>query len=385
MSHSAFAGKVSTRHKHTHTRGVARKVQPEPVITDSSSDLAWRKKLPWLYRDSALTVYRESVLRPLFKEYSLGPGKLSRQGGFVQVVFPRGKPLHEYAYEVESLCEQAHIRVLEGEEFDPPTEKLEYHLQVDSAEPFALRLSLGKNILAGSAHMALVVVSLDSVKDSAARQLLQLPFPLTLAIAAGDSSPVPARWMHLPPDKEALLELPMEPANYPYVRPGPGALFIHYSKSEVERLLKAKLKSYPGATGFASTFGDRAIENRPLLENALGFMATHSLIFLDLTGSPRSLSVSVAQQTGGIVYASRVQEPDSAGKLEVQLLLRCDRAAKTGEGIWVLRYFPGLPGILESLLNKNRDHFEEEGLTWSTLSSVQGSSNDAGPSEAVAK
>jgi len=376
MGLPAIAGSVSSGHNSKHLKphhGIARKVQPEPVITDSTSDLAWRKKLPWLYRDSALSVYRESVLRPLFKEYGLGPGRLSRHGEFVEAVFPRGKPLHEYAYEVEALCGPARIHVLQGEEFDPPEEKVEYRLQVDSAAPFALRLSLGKDILPGSTRMALVIVSLDSVNDSAARQLLALPFSLTLAIAAGDSAPVPARWMRLPPDKEALLELPMEPSNYPYVKPGPGALFIHYSRSEVEGLLKAKLKSYPAARGFATTFGDRAIENRPLLENAMEFMAERSLIFLDLTGSPRSLSASIALQTSGIVYTAHIQEPDLGDKFEAELLHRCDLAVKTGEGIWVLRYFPGLPNLLESLLNKNRDHFQELGLEWSTLSALRDS------------
>ncbi len=367
MGSQAFA-KAAPKHKHKH--GLTHKAQPEPVITDSSSDLAWRKKLPWLYRDSALSVYRESLLRPLLKQYGLNPGRISRRGGFVEVEFPRGKPLHEYAYGVEALCGSSHIRVLQGEEFDPPQEKVEYHLQVDSGAPFDLRLTLGKNILAGSSRMALVVVSLDSVNDTAAKRLLALPFPLTLAVAAGDSTPVSARWQHLPQDKEALLELPMEPANYPYVRPGPGALFIHYSRSEVEKLLKTKLKTYPAAMGFATTFGDRAIENRPLLENAMGFMASHSLIFLDLTGSPRSLSVPVGLQTGGVVYTAHVQEPDSGEKFEAEFLRRCDRAGKTGQGVWVLRYFPGLPILLENLLNKDRDHFQELGLQLSTLSAL---------------
>ena len=362
----------SSRH-HGHKQGVVHQKTvrpPDPVITDSSSEAAWRRKLQWIYRDTNFSAYRDALLRPLFKLEEFGPGHLFKRGSFVEVTFPRGRPLHEYAFEVESLCVATGIHVVEGHEFDPPEEHVEYTLQSGSSPPLALRLLLGKAVKAGSAHMALVVVSLDSVNGSGAERLLAFPASLTLALAAGDSSPVAAHWMHLPEGKEALLELPMEPSNYPYLKPGPGALFIHHSRPELERLMQSRLKAYTTAKGFATKFGDRAIENRPLLENVFRFANQHSLVFLDLTRSPRSLTAQVALQTGAIAFSARIQEPDSGEKFEAEFLRRCDLAGKTGEGIWVLRYFPGLPRLLEQFLIKNQAHFDEIGLTWVPLSTL---------------
>jgi polysaccharide deacetylase 2 family uncharacterized protein YibQ len=371
LGNEAFAAKAPLKHA-AHKHGGSRAVRPpEPVITDSSSEAAWRKKLPWLYRDSAFSVYRDTLLRPLFKRHGLGPGNLYKRGGFVEAVFPRGRPLREYAWEVESLSVATGIRVEEGREFDPPQERMEYTLRDASGAPFPLRLTLGKTLLAGSVRMALVVISLDSAGDAAAKRLLTFPVSLTFAVSAGDSAPVPARWANVPSDKEILLELPMEPANYPYVKPGPGALFIHHSRAEVERLMTARLKTCPAAAGFATTYGDRAIENRPLMENMFRFTAARSLLFLDLTGSSRSLTASVALETGAIAYSVRIQEPDSGQKFEAELLRRCDLAGRTGEGIWVLRYFPGLPALLENLLSKNQKHFEEMGLEMVPLSALR--------------
>jgi polysaccharide deacetylase 2 family uncharacterized protein YibQ len=370
LSREAFAAKAPLHHP-LRKHGGSRVVHPEPVITDSSSEAAWRKKLPWLYRDSAFSIYRDTLLRPLFKRHGLGPGNLLKRGGFVEAVFPRGRPLREYACEVESLSVARGVRVEEGHEFDPPQERVEYTLQAASGAPFPLRLTLGNTLLAGSVRMALVVISLDSVGNAAAKRLMTFPVSLTFAISTGDSSSIPARWANVPSDKEILLELPMEPANYPYVKPGPGALFIHHARAEVERLMNARLKACPAAGGFATIYGDRAIENHPLMENVFRFTATRSLLFLDLTGSSRSLTASVALETGAIAFSARIHEPDSGQKFEAELLRRCNLAGRTGEGIWVLRYFPGLPALLENLLGKNQRHFEEMGLEWVPLRALR--------------
>ncbi len=376
-SGNIFAAKPVHKHPPVKHRVIHPKpVRSEPLITDSTSEAAWRKRLPWFYRDTALSVYRDTLIRPLFKRYGLGTGNLFKRGGFIEAVLPHGRALHEYAWDFEALCGETGIRVLEGHEFDPPEEKLEYQLQSGSLPPFPLRLTLGKTVLAGSAHMALIIVGLDSVSDSSARKLLAFPFPLTLALNAGDSVTAPGRWIPLPPGKEALLELPMEPTGYPYIRPGPGALFIHQKPTELDALMKARLKTYPTAVGFATTFGDRAIENRPLLGSVLKFAAAHSLIFIDLTASPRSLTATLAQQTGATTLSARVREPDSAAdRFETELLKRCERAGKTGEGIWVLRYFPGLSSMLEAALNKNRPYFDEIGLDWVPVSCLREKKN----------
>lgn len=352
--------------KHKHKTAAVHVSKPEGPILDSTSEAAWRKKTAWLYRDSALSLYREALIRPLAVENHLGPGSMSRRGGFVEMAFPRGRPLHEYAYQVESRCVQAGFRILEGREFDPPEEKIEYHLITASGDTLALRLTVGKGIIPGAARMAIIVVTLDSVSDADAKKLLASRLPLTLAVPV-DSDGVAARWKNLPFDKKALLELPMEPSKYPYVRPGPGALFIHHSEKEIEKLLVERVKLYPEARGFATTFGDRAIENRPLVTSVFKFAREKSLLFFDLTASSRSLTNSVALQTAAEAYTVRIQEPNDEVKVESELLRRCDLAGRTGEGVWVLRYSPQLTDLLEKLLAKNQAHFAELGLQWVTV------------------
>jgi polysaccharide deacetylase 2 family uncharacterized protein YibQ len=342
--------------------------QSEPDTTD---DKAWRKRYPWLFRDSTLAPYRDLLLRRFLNEQGSGLRGLRKHAGFLEAVVPRGRPVHEAAWAFETLCAAIGMQILQGRELDPPGERVEYRVQAGAAAPMTLRISLGKVAQAGTVRLALVLIGLDSVRGDAARRLLDFPIPLTLVVSAGDSSPPAAHWGPFPTGKEMLLELPMEPSSYPYVKPGPGALFIHHGREDVERLMGAKLRRFPEAKGFATTFGDRAIENRPLLENVMRFAARRSRVFLDLTESPRSLTASASLKTGAAARIAHVQDLQGAKALDAELARRCALAQKAGEGIWVLRYSRTLPTHLERLLGGYTERFEEMGLEWVAISGLR--------------
>ncbi len=346
-------------------------LQASPGLkADSAAAAAWRRQQPWLFRDSSFSAYADTLLLPWFLRNGIGPRSLTKHSGYLEVFFPRGRPIHEYAFELESRCGDAKIRVLEGRELEPPGERVEYRLQAPLGRPLTLRVSLGKSALPGAARLALVIIGLDKAGEPALLRLLSLPFPLTLVLPA-NSDRVSGRFPDFPPGKEALAELPMEPVAYPYVKPGPDALFIHHSRAELQRLMDVRLRRCPAAKGFATTYGDRAIGNRPMMQKVLEYARARSLLFLDLTASPRSLVASVAQQVGASAFSARAQDPGPEAELESELSRRSGVAQKTGEGIWALRYTPGLSGALERLWRKHEGRFGETGLEWVPLSGLR--------------
>ena len=70
---------------------------------DTSGSEAWRKRYPWLYRDSTLIPYRDAVLRPLMGGDS--PRGLRKHAGYLEAVMPRGRPVHDAAWTLESAPE----------------------------------------------------------------------------------------------------------------------------------------------------------------------------------------------------------------------------------------------------------------------------------------
>jgi polysaccharide deacetylase 2 family uncharacterized protein YibQ len=150
--------------------------------------------------------------------------------------------------------------------------------------------------------------------------------------------------------RDVLIELPMEPAAYPVVKPGPRALFIHHTQGEVERILRERLEGNPDAAGFATCLGDRAIEYPELMDYVMAFTADRGLLFLDLTGSPRSRASQAALRAGASLFSAVAHDPGNASSLKAELERRIAVAKRSGEGVWVLRHVDGLPATLAAIL-----------------------------------
>ena len=348
---------------------------------DEKEEAAWRKANPWLFGHAEYEPFRETLILPLARGNGIGPKGVRRRGALVEATFPAGRPIHEYAYELEALCARAGIVVVEGHETGK--DQVEYRVKDARAGEsrsgesegrlLTLRLVLGTAALPGSVRMALVIVGLGQASEADLAgwqkfsEAVTLVFPDTAAVLArakaGDKEPDGRH--------DLFVELPMEPSTYPYVKPGPRALFIDFSRDQAEGVLRARLDAYPRARGFATTHGDRAIENPQLMESVLDFMASKSLVFLDLTGSPLSQTAALSQKSGAESFSSRVQEPGTESNLEAEIERRTGLAKKSGEGIWVLRHAPGLPATLTRLFKRRAAAFDELGLEWVPLGDLR--------------
>jgi polysaccharide deacetylase 2 family uncharacterized protein YibQ len=339
------------------------------IPPDAREEQAWRKANPWLYNRAEYEPFRDALILPLARAGVLGPRGVKKRGALVEVSFPAGRPIHEYAHDLELLCARAGLVVVEGRETG--TDQVEYRLADAQGRPLTLRLVLGNNALPGSVRMALVITGLGNASGADLEAWLKFREPATLVLP--DTAALLARFKAQEPDlrHEIFVELPMEPSTYPYVKPGPRALFIDYSRDQAEGILRGRLEAYPRARGFATTHGDRAIENPQLMESVLDFMASRSLVFLDLTGSPLSQTAALSQKSGAESFSARAQAAGSEGNLEAELERRTALAKKSGEGIWVLRHAPGLPGALGRLFGRRAASFEELGLQWVPLGELR--------------
>jgi polysaccharide deacetylase 2 family uncharacterized protein YibQ len=143
----------------------------------------------------------------------------------------------------------------------------------------------------------------------------------------------------------------------------------------VARILAAALDSLPKARGFASKHGDRAIENQPLLDKLFRQTAAKGLIFLDLTGSPRSLTRQVAGGLGAR-YRLAAVDKDSLGVGE-ELAHRAALAQKTGEALWVIAWSATGFRLLEKALAEHEVRMAETGLELVTASRLSPSAGRA--------
>lgn len=336
-------------------------VGPAGPTADSSN------VLPAVAADTTGGRWHERLFDPLEHANGLGPKSLKRKSGYFEIILPKGKPLYEYALDIEKTCRARGITVVQGAELRPSGRTVEYVLE-SNGQRIKLRASLGGPVRAGAARLAVVFIGLDSLSLSQAQSLMEADWSKTLVIDPYNPNPA-LRALRDGDGRDGILaELPMEPSAYPYIDPGKNALYIHHGKEDVDRILGRAMDSLPKAEGFASRYGDRAIENQPLLDKLFQFTARRKLVFLDLTGSQRSLARQSAAAQGA---RSRTLSAfrDSA-HIEEELARKTAFAQKSGEAVLVLPFSESGFRRLSKAIVAETPRFNEMGLELMDLASL---------------
>ncbi len=80
---------------------------------------------------------------------------------------------------------------------------------------------------------------------------------------------------------EIMLHLPMEPANYPKVNPGPGALLSSMTPDELIAMLNINLDSVPGACGVNNHMGSKLTTSSEQMRQVFSILKKRNLFFID--------------------------------------------------------------------------------------------------------
>lgn len=96
--------------------------------------------------------------------------------------------------------------------------------------------------------------------------------------------------------QELMLHLPMEPGGH--ADPGPNALLVSLSDSELRQRVTTALDSFDGYVGVNNHMGSRFTAWRPGMETVLRQFKARGLLFLDSRTTPSSVGDQVAQELG---------------------------------------------------------------------------------------
>jgi polysaccharide deacetylase 2 family uncharacterized protein YibQ len=143
-------------------------------------------------------------------------------------------------------------------------------------------------------RVALIVTGLGVSGATTGDALAKLPSPVTLAFTpyGADVERVAARARG--EGHEILLQVPMEPFDYPDNDPGPQTLLTSLAPEQnIDRLqwLMSRIQGYVGVTNYA---GGRFTANEQALAPVLREIAKRGLLYVDDGTSPRSLAGQIA-------------------------------------------------------------------------------------------
>lgn len=150
----------------------------------------------------------------------------------------------------------------------------------------------------GHPRIAIVISGLGISAKMTAAALASLPPQVTLAFAPYASDV--QRWVGEARREghEVLVEVPMEPYDFPDSDPGPHTLRSGVGEDANTERLVWSLTRFTGYTGVTNLLGGRLLSDPDTLEPVLTYLARRGLLFYDNGAASHSAAPDVAARTG---------------------------------------------------------------------------------------
>lgn len=222
--------------------------------------------------------------------------------------------------------------------------------------------------------IAVVVTGMGISERSTQEALIRLPRDMTLAFAPYgrdlDQHTLKARKEGF----ELLLQVPMEPVDYPQSDPGPHTLRLDSAPEENADRLAWLMSRFPGYVGLTNFMGSKIMTQSETYAAFLGQVKARGLLFVD-DGSVRgSKTLPLAERLGTPVLAGDLQHDAAQSKALSSLLSEAEQmATKNGQAII---YVPALSANIVRLAAWATE-IEKRGLALAPVSAVLAAQNMA--------
>ncbi len=149
--------------------------------------------------------------------------------------------------------------------------------------------------------------------------------------------------------KEVLLHLPMEPAGYPKVRPGPGVILRSQSDAEIVRTLESDLATVPGVVGVNNHMGSVATADPRVMRVVAGVLSDRGLFFLDSRTTDATVAERTAEEASVPAVSRRVflDDVETEDAVSRQLAELVRRAREEGSAVAIGHPYPATLSVLE--------------------------------------
>jgi polysaccharide deacetylase 2 family uncharacterized protein YibQ len=151
-----------------------------------------------------------------------------------------------------------------------------------------------------TAHRPKIAIVIDDLggENKISQELLLLDLPITFSILPFTPySKSLAEEAHRK-GKEVILHLPMEPHDYPQVKPGEGVLLEKMDETRLLRQLSKDIEAIPYIKGVSNHMGSRLMEDSEKMKIVLSELKRRGLFFLDSRTTPQTVGLEVAQSIG---------------------------------------------------------------------------------------
>ncbi len=188
---------------------------------------------------------------------------------------------------------------------------------------------------AGKLRIAMVVSGLGNSAKATAAALASLPAGVTLGFAPYGSDV--QSWVNQArgAGHEVLLQVPMEPFDFPDSDPGPNTLRAGADEDTNIQRLNWALSRFTGYAGVTNLLGQRFLSDSEALSPALTSLTRRGLYFYDNGQAPQSVAPNTAERVGAAFAQSAVTLDgiQTAPEIDKQLSVLEEQARAHGSAI----------------------------------------------------
>jgi polysaccharide deacetylase 2 family uncharacterized protein YibQ len=203
-------------------------------------------------------------------------------------------------------------------------------------------------------RIAILVTGLGLPGGPTAEAIEGLPAPISIAYGAYGRNLQDGVSSARADGHEVLLQIPLEPNNYPAVDPGPHTLLTTLPPQENMKRLQWLMSRYTGYVGVTNHMGEKFESATDSFVPVLEELKRRGLLYVDDGSTPDS-PASKAANTLGLEYSVvsvQIDGSQSAAEIEKQLAKLEEAAKQQGTAIGVVRLKPAASKQLAAWASK---------------------------------
>jgi polysaccharide deacetylase 2 family uncharacterized protein YibQ len=208
-------------------------------------------------------------------------------------------------------------------------------------------------------RLAVIIDDLGYDRDAAAL-FGEIHLPLTMSILPATPYAKAIAQAARKKGCEIMLHLPMEPKNYPRLRPGPGALLTKMDAQEIRETIQRHLEEIPGIDGVNNHMGSCFTERSDKMKIVLTELKERRLFFVDSRTTRETVGYRLGRQLG-VPVAQRSVFLDNnlsrkAIRFQMERLLRIAR--QEGYAVGIGHPHPDTFEVLRDYADRLKDEVE---------------------------
>lgn len=218
----------------------------------------------------------------------------------------------------------------------------------DGLKPAKAYAAAATPAAANQPNVAIVVTGLGVGATKTNDAIMKLPDAVTLAFTPYGADPSAAVTRAREQGHEVLLQIPLEPYDYPDNDPGPQTLMVETAAEQNVGRLHTHMGRFQGYVGVANFMGARFSASEAALKPVMQDLAKRGLIYFDDGTAPRSATRLVAD-TQAVPHATAdisIDAVPSAAEIDKALARLEALARRRGAAIGVAS---GLPASIERI------------------------------------